>query len=80
MAARRGGVEYEPIQTLATVKGLGRVGWDALGQLLLVEFVVGRPDIDRPWPVALTREAAEQLLPVLQTCLAERGHEEGPVQ
>lgn len=73
-------LEYEQIATLATVKGLDRIGWDALGQLLFVEFVAGPPGIDRPLPVALTREAATELLHALQTCLAERDSAAGPVQ
>ncbi len=64
---------YEPIVTLATLRGLKRVGWDALGQQLLVEFVAGPPERASLWPVGLTPEVAEELLLVLQTCLAERG-------
>lgn len=73
-------MEYEPLMTLGTAKRLGRVGWDALGRLLLVEFVAGPPGIDRPMPVALTPEAAEQLLRALRTCLADKGNAAESVQ
>jgi len=63
---------YERIETLATLRGLDRAGWDALGQQLVVEFVAGPPDRAVRWPVGLTREAAVELLHVLQTCLAEK--------
>lgn len=66
-------MEIEPIETQMTVKGLARIGWDALDQVLIVEFVVGRPDSNYLWPVSLTPEAAEQLLHRLRTCLEERG-------
>ena len=65
-------MEYERIATLATLKGLTRAGWDALGQQLFVEFVAGPPGRDVPWPVTLTREAAEELLHALRACLEER--------
>ncbi len=73
-------MEYERIATLATLKGLTRAGWDALGQQLFVEFVAGPPGRDVPWPVTLTPEAAEQLLHTLRACLEERAPAEGRAQ
>lgn len=64
---------YEPIQTLATVRGLGRVGWDALGQSLLVEAFVGNPGEKLiPVPVSLTPQVAQELWSRLDEALAER--------
>ncbi len=57
--------------TLGTARGLGRVGWDALGQWLLVEFLAGPPDALVAMPVVLTPEVAEALVRELQTALSE---------
>jgi hypothetical protein len=75
-----GGQEYEQSMTLATLRGLHRAAWDSLGQVLLVEFVAGPPDRPVAWPVGMTPEVAEQLLPLLRACLSERPFSEGPTQ
>lgn len=70
-------MEYEQVQTLATVRGLGRVGWDALGQFLLVEAEVMRKDGQLfRFPISLLPEAAEELHARLGAALAEKGREE----
>lgn len=73
-------MEIEQIQTLMTVKGVSRCGWDALHELLFAELVVGPPGIDRHLPVSLTREGAEQLVAALQLYLSEAGSADMPIQ
>jgi hypothetical protein len=75
-----GGQEYEQLSTLATLRGLRCVRWDALGQVLFVEFVAGPPDRPVAWPVGMTPEVVEQLPPLLHACLSERPFSEGPTQ
>jgi len=66
-------LEYEQLKTLATVRDLGRVGWDAMGELLLVEVRLGKAQgpLDTV-PVCLTAEVAEELQAQLRLCLLEK--------
>jgi hypothetical protein len=59
---------------------LNRIGWDALGQQLFVEFVVGTPDRNISWPIGMTPSAAKELLIALQTCLEDKAGEEDSMQ
>lgn len=70
-------MEYERLQTLATVRGLGRVGWDALGQSLVVEVDIRHKDGQLlRLPISLTPEVAEELSARLSEALSETGLEE----
>lgn len=74
-------MEYEELKTLATVRGLGRVGWDAMGELLLVEVRVGTAQGPlKTVPVGLTPEVAEELQALLRLCLLEKEDESPPKQ
>ena len=74
-------LEYEQLKTLATVRGLGRIGWDAMGEVLLVEVQVGNPDGPlQTLPVTVTPEAAAQLQEQLLMCLMERADATGTRQ
>jgi hypothetical protein len=74
-------VEYEQLTTLATAKDLGLICWDALGQQLVVEFLVGPPDSDRQTSLAigLMPEVAEVLLRELSACIEERPFAAGEI-
>lgn len=71
-------MEYEEFQPLTTVRGLGHVCWDALGQFLLVEVLLAKTESGPylPVPVTLTREAARELRDRLSEALSETGLEE----
>ncbi|MGE4191811.1 MAG: hypothetical protein AB7E51_00330 [Pseudodesulfovibrio sp.] len=74
-------MEYEQIQTLATIRSLGLVGWDALGQALLVEVDIRHKDgqLFRV-PVSLPPEVAKELYDRLGAALAETRLEESNKQ
>jgi hypothetical protein len=78
---RGSALEYEPIQTLATVREVLQVTWDALGQSVVVEVAVGQEggQLHRV-AVALTPPAALQLLLELSEALSDTAPEEEPVQ
>lgn len=66
-------VRLELIETLANVKGIQRVIWDALGQAIVVIVEVGRRDgAAIPFPVHMTPEVATALQHQLQQALAEK--------
>lgn len=66
-------MELEQLATLATVRGLGRIGWDALGQFLVVEALVGKPEGKlTSVPVSLTPQVALELWTRLDEALAEK--------
>jgi hypothetical protein len=70
-------LEYEQLLTLATVRGLGQVCWDALGQSLLVEVDIRHKDgRSVRLPVSLPPEVAEELFHRLDAALSERSREE----
>lgn len=73
-------MEYEQLTTLATAQRLGRVGWDALGQQVLVEFLVGQPDRVQlhSLSIGLTPEVAGALLLALYESYVERDSAAGP--
>ncbi len=74
-------MEYTAFQTLATITGLRRVVWDALGKSLLVEAEVTRKDGRVfPVPVSLPPEIAEELYLRLHAALAEKPLEEASRQ
>lgn len=74
-------MEYEQLQTLMTVRGLGHVGWDAMGEFLLVEARVGKPEGPlKTIRVTLTAETAAALQALLLLCLREKEDEAGPMQ
>lgn len=74
-------MEIEQVMTLATVRGIGRVGWDALGESLLVEVQAGKPEGPlRTIPLSMTAEAAEELQALLRMCLLGKEDEAGPMQ
>lgn len=54
-------MEYERIETLATVQGFARSGWDALGEVLLLEALVGRPgEPPIPVPIGMSEATAQE--------------------
>jgi hypothetical protein len=56
-------MEYERIETLATVQGFARSGWDALGEVLLLEVLLGHADGPlTPVPVGMSEATAQELL------------------
>lgn len=68
--------DIEQLKTLGTVRGLGRVGWDAMREFLLVEVTVGKPDGPlTTLPFAITEEAAAELQALLRLCLLEKEDE-----
>lgn len=74
-------MEYEQLQTLATVRGLGRICWDALGQSLLVEVDVRHRDGQTlRLPISLPPEVARELWIRLGEALAEKEDEEPNTQ
>ncbi|NDV21043.1 hypothetical protein GO013_16675 [Pseudodesulfovibrio sp. JC047] len=74
-------MEYEELLTLATVQGLGRIGWDALGQSLLVEVDIEHKDEGmHRFPISLTSEVAEELFVRLGVAFEEKGLEEANTQ
>ena len=69
-------MEYERLQTLATVRGLGRVCWDALGQSLVVEVDIRHKDGHSiRIPISLPPEVAAELSARLGATLAETERE-----
>ena len=67
-------MELERLETRATVLAIHRVAWDALEQFLLVDVLAGTEGgTQGTVAVRLLPEAAEQLLQLLQTRLADRG-------
>ncbi len=74
-------MEYEQFLTLATVRGLGQVCWDALGQSLLVEVDIRHKDgRSVRLPVSLPPEVAEELFRRLGAVFEERPLEESNKQ
>ena len=62
-------IEYESLQTIATLTGISRSAWDALGETLLVEFATSG---GAPLPVGISAAALASLLQDLQTASACR--------
>ena len=74
-------MEYEQLQTLATVRGLGRIGWDALCQFLVVEVDIRhREGQVLRVPISLHPEVATELWTRLDEAIAEKEGEEPNTQ
>lgn len=58
--------EYEALQTIATLTGINRSTWDALGEILLIEFATSG---GAPFPVGLSAATLESLLKDLQAAI-----------
>lgn len=73
--------ELETVRTLAAIRGIGRLGWDVLGQALLVEFEI-RNDQGKSLtiPVSMSYETAAELQSRLDLALTEKEGEAGSAQ
>jgi hypothetical protein len=71
-------MEFEGIETLATVRAVQILGWDALGEVLALLVIAGpsEEELRAGIPIALTESAARQLFHALRTALEEKGGEE----
>lgn len=71
-------MEYKGLLVPGIVRALGRVGWDALGQYVAVEFLIGESaDALDSYPMAMTPESARELLLELDVVLSGKAPEGG---
>lgn len=69
-------MEYEQLSTLGTIREVGRVGFEAMGESLLLELFVGPPDGPLHQVMfSATVEAAEELQALLRLRLLEKEDE-----
>jgi hypothetical protein len=73
-------LEYEARSSLVHAKRLGFACWDALGEAIFVDLIAGPPEIDRSFPLSMSREAAQALHHALGQLLGETAASAPPGQ
>lgn len=74
-------MDLKQVEPFMTLIGIHAVGWDALGQVVLVQAQAGRPGTPGlKMDFAMTPETAESLLTALSTCVLETRPEAGTAQ